>query len=265
MNIFLHELKIHRKSLFFWCLGMFLLVWSGMEKYSGLQLSGDAANQMLAQIPSSVRKVIGVDSLDINTAVGFYGVLFIYILVMVAIQAVLLGTSLITKEERDKTAEFLLTKPISRKNVILEKLMSGIVIITILNFFTLCVSIYMVASHNNGNPDIKIAILLMFAMYLVQLIFFSLGALVGSESKNPKKASVLSTSMMMLAFVIYVFTGITNKLGFLTAFSPFKYFEASKIIETGSLNIYFVLLSVFLVTIFTVATLKSYDNKDLNL
>ena len=33
MNIFLRELKSHRKSLIFWSIGVFLMVVSGMAKY----------------------------------------------------------------------------------------------------------------------------------------------------------------------------------------------------------------------------------------
>lgn len=265
MNIFFRELKTQRKSLFFWCLGMFLMVWTGMEKYSGLQASGDAANKMLAQLPSSVKRIVGLEGLDINTAVGFYGVLFIYLAIMAAIHAVLLGSSLIAKEERDKTVEFLLAKPTSRAHVITEKLLAGLAGIIILNFFTLVVSVISVAQHNNGNPQTKIAILLMAGMFFIQLIFLTLGSLIAALAKKPKRAGSIATAAMMFTFIIYIFIGIATKISFLRFFTPFKYFEGAQIVQSSSLNISFVLLSLILVTGFSIGTYYFFDKKDLNI
>lgn len=264
MQIFTRELKTQRRPLFFWCLGMLLMIWSGMEKYSGLKLSGNAASEMLSQLPQSIRKIVGIDGLDINSIVGFYGVLYIYIAVLAAIQAVLLGASIITKEERDKTIEFLATKPISRIKIITEKLLAGFAVISILNIFTLCTTLYMVASHNGGNAETKYALLLMIAMYLIQLIFFSLGSFTAALLHNPKKASYLASGIMMMTFVLYIFMGIASNLDFLRPLSPFKYFEATNIIHTSSLSGVYIIFSGILITIFVTATYYLFNKKDLN-
>lgn len=263
MNIFLRELKVHRKSLFFWCLGMFFMIWTGMAKYTGLQASGDAASKMLDQFPDSVKRIIGLEGLDINTAVGFYGVLFIYLAIMAAIHAVLLGSSLIAKEERDKTVEFLLAKPTSRTHVITEKLLAGFVSILLLNVFTLVVSLVTVTKQNNDNPPIRVAVMLMIGMFIIQLLFLALGAFTGAVLKKPKRAGSLASSVMMFTFFIYIVVGINEKLNFLKFFSPFKYFEGSQIIINGNLNVGYVLLSGFVIILLTWGTFYFFNKKDL--
>lgn len=39
MNVFLRELKANRKAILFWSIGMFLLVATGIAKYSGVATS----------------------------------------------------------------------------------------------------------------------------------------------------------------------------------------------------------------------------------
>ena len=51
---------------------------------------------------------------------------------MATIHAAMLGATIIAKEERDKTAEFLFVKPVSRSKIISFKLLVALVNIVIL-------------------------------------------------------------------------------------------------------------------------------------
>ena len=63
--------------------------------------------------------------------------LFLYIAVMGAVHAVILGSELISKEERDKTSEFLYAKPVSRPTALTGKLLAGLTNLIVLNLVTL--------------------------------------------------------------------------------------------------------------------------------
>src|SRR3954465_709234 len=126
MNIFLKEMKYYRKSLVFWRMGVFLMGASGMMKYESLSSSGQPMNEMLAGMPKSLLAVLGIGEFDLSTATGYYGLLFIYLLLMATIHAAMLGATIIAKEERDKTTEFLFVKPVSRTKVITAKLLAAL-------------------------------------------------------------------------------------------------------------------------------------------
>ena len=114
MNVFLREMKAHRWGLLFWSLGMVMMIYSGMAKYGAYEAAGQSVEVILAQIPRSMQAVFGMTGFDLTTAAGFYGMLFLYLAVMGAVHASLLGAHLIAKEERDHTSEFLYAKPASR-------------------------------------------------------------------------------------------------------------------------------------------------------
>ncbi len=107
MNIYRREMKAHRWGLLFWCLGMLFLVMSGMAKYAAYKGAGQSVAEIMAGIPKSMQVIFGLSGFDLTKASGFYGILFLYMAVMAAVHAVLLGASVIAEEERDKTSEFL--------------------------------------------------------------------------------------------------------------------------------------------------------------
>src|SRR4051812_31654677 len=160
MNIFLKELKSYRKSLIFWSIGVFIMVASGMAKYEAYSSSGQSINDLIADLPKSLRAVMGFGVVDLSKISGYYSLLYIYLLLMATIHAVMLGASIIAKEERDKTAEFLFVKPVSRNTIIAAKLSAAFVNIVIFNLITLVSSITLIEKYNSANEAVNVEIIL---------------------------------------------------------------------------------------------------------
>lgn len=123
-------------------------------------------------MPASLRAIFGIGSLDVSTVVGYYGLLYLYLLIMAGIHAAMLGSTIISKEERDKTAEFLFVKPISRTTVISAKLAAAVAIVIIFNGITLISSIIFVDGVNEGAPITSEIMWLMGGMFMLQLLFY---------------------------------------------------------------------------------------------
>ncbi|GAA3321378.1 hypothetical protein GCM10020331_036950 [Ectobacillus funiculus] len=75
------------------------------------------------------------------------------------------GATIIVKEERDKTAEFLLAKPISRSGIVTAKLMAACVNLVVLNGITMLTSIQMVSYYSKGATQTHDIIVLMIGMF----------------------------------------------------------------------------------------------------
>lgn len=263
MNIFFRELKANRKVLIIWCAVMVVLVLSGMTKYTAYS-SGGASNQVIKDLPQSVKALLGMGSLDVTTMSGFFAFLFLYIAVAVAIHAAILGSGILAKEERDKTTEFLIVKPVSRSSIITPKLLAALVNIVILNIVTLLTSIGMVAAYNKGKDITGEIVVLFLSMLIIQLIFLSLGALLSAFMKNPKSAGSIASSIVIGAYIINAITSFNDHLNVLNVLSPFKYFSTDRIIAGDGLNPGIVALSIILVTVFTASTHFFYKKRNLN-
>lgn len=263
MNVFRRELKAHGWGLFFWCLGIVWLIYAGMAKYAAYEAAGQSVVDILDQLPNGIKVVFGLGGFDLTTAAGFYGVLFIYLAVMAAVHAVLLGANLIAKEERDHTSEFLYAKPASRGRVLTGKLLAGLVNLVVFNLVTLASSFYFVDYYNKDAPFGSDMLILMIGLLFLQLIFFSIGAVVAGTSRRPKSAASVATSIMFLTFLLYYMVNLEESLGFLKYFTPFKYFDAAVVMADG-LDPVFVALSVVIVVAAVFGTYHFYSARDLN-
>ena len=266
MNIFLRELKAHRKAIIIWSIAMIIFVYAGMQKY-GTMVGQDGAEEFMNIInamPRFLQAMLGISSLDITSPIGYYGVLFSYLLFMAAIHASMLGSNIIVKEERDKTAEFLMAKPVSRKRIVTFKLLASLINILIFNLVTF-ITCTLILKNFTSEAIGKEMILSIIGCFFVQIIFLSIGVGIASIFKKYNKAGVTTMGIMLFTFVLSLIIDISDKINFLKIFTPFQYFEAKDFIVNGSLNIWFILLTMGIVGIILFFAYKEYAKRDLNI
>ncbi|WP_299741240.1 ABC transporter permease subunit [uncultured Rossellomorea sp.] len=263
MNVYIREMKAHRTSLIIWCIGMVALIGSGMGKFAGFSSSGQSMNELMAQMPKSLQAFLGVGSLDMSTASGFYGVLFLYIVLLSTIHAAMIGATIISKEERDKTVEFLFVKPLPRKKIIVIKLLAALTQVGILLIITWSASLFIVGSYSDGEHIISDIGMTMVGMFILQVLFLVIGTAIAALTKMPGKAATLATGVLLATFILSFAIDLSGKLEGLKYLTPFKYFEAKNVMD-GGLESGFVGISVVLIGVLAVSTFVFYDKRDLN-
>ena len=119
-SVFAKTLRDQRRSVIGWLLGIVLLIayvvafWPSMER-------SPALTQITEELPEALRAFIG--GADLTTARGFFSTqLFAFMLpVLVGILAVGKGAATVAGEEERGDLELLLTQPVPRWRVALEK------------------------------------------------------------------------------------------------------------------------------------------------
>ncbi len=265
MNIILRELRANLKSIIIWSLSMIFLIYAGMVKYSGFESAGQSVNELIGQMPDALKSIFGMNGLDLTSISGFYGMLYLYFMLMAGVHAVMLGAVIISKEERDKTADFLFVKPILRVRVITAKFIAALINIIVLNFVTLVSSILFVKMYNKGVPINDQIARLIFSLLIIQIIFLTIGAVVAAIARDTKKATSISTTLLLSAFILSVAIDINNKIDYLSFLTPFKYFEAAQVMREGSFDLVYLLLSVVIIVCCTAGTYIIYNKRDLNI
>lgn len=263
MNIILRELKSIRKSLIIWSGSMIFLIYVGMVKYSGFAEAGDSIEEMMSSLPDAMKAVFGIGQLDLTKASGYYIVFFLYFALICGIHAVMQGAVVLSKEERDKTADFLLAKPIKRSQVITSKIIASLISVVVLNGVTWISSIILVGIFNKGDSINSVINKLMIALFLFQLVFLFIGLLVGAISRKTKKATGICTGLLLGSFLLSVIIDMYDKIDFLKYFTPFKYFDGKRIFLHG-FDLEYIIISALIIVISIVLTYKIYDKKDLH-
>jgi ABC-2 type transport system permease protein len=263
MHLFLQELKSHRKSLIFWSIGMAVLIAMGVAKMTAYQASGEQINQLFSQLPKVFKVIFGASSdFDLSTARGFFALLFLYIAIMAAIHAALLGSEIISKEERDKTAEFLLTKPLTRSQILTAKFLAGLLNVSILTVVSTLSSVLIVDASNKG-PSITNAILLLMAgMFCIQIIFYCIGIYIAANSSQARSTAQKAAAAVMVGYLIYVLVGIFDSLSWLRIFTPFQYFEAGQLLTHNTLSPVYLFATMTIVAFCVTGAYAGYARRD---
>ncbi|MEH7401501.1 ABC transporter permease subunit [Gottfriedia acidiceleris] len=263
MNIFLHELKAYRKSTFIWTASLMAIVVFFLSLFPAIAKDYVQFSKVLEGYPEGVRKALGLEIESFGNVLGFYSYVFIYISLCGAIQAMILGTSIISKEVREKTADFLLTKPVTRTKVMTSKIFAGVVSLAITNVFYLVATIMMAQHVKTADYSSKSIILLSVSLYITQLLFFGIGILVSVVFPKIKVVLSISLAIVFGFFVVgmVVATDESNAKRFL---SPFKYFEPKYIIAHSKFESNFLFASIGIILVSIIVSYMIYKKRDIH-
>src|SRR3972149_618198 len=121
-NIYKHEFGARLKSVVIWSVAVMALLIIYFSFFAVFADQAALLNEMLARFPAEMRAAFGLDKMDLATVLGFYSFIFLFVQLCLAIQAGNYGFGLVSIEESELTADFLLSKPVSRTQVLTSKL-----------------------------------------------------------------------------------------------------------------------------------------------
>jgi ABC-2 type transport system permease protein len=136
------ELKANRKGLSMWMFGMLFMVAIGAAEYGTVVENSESIMSMMDAMPRIVKVIFGMDILPVYTPLGYYVCMYLWYSMVAFAHAIVLGATIISKEERDRTAEFLYTMPYSRKTIISGKIIAAVINVLCMTIFTFYVEIY---------------------------------------------------------------------------------------------------------------------------
>lgn len=113
MNIYKHEFRANLKSVITWSASLASLLFVFTALFPSMARDAALLNETLAQMPPELLTAFGMNGMDLSTVLGFFSFEFVFCQICLAIQAANYGFSLVSVEERDLTADFLLAKPVA--------------------------------------------------------------------------------------------------------------------------------------------------------
>ena len=261
MILLRHELRRGRLAFIIWSgvlsfiLAVCVFVYPQMKSEMA-QLS-DAVSSM-----GALTEAFGMDRMDISTLLGYYAIECGNTLSLGgALFAALTAVNMLSKEERDRTAEFLLTHPITRTRVVWEKLAALFIEILLMNLAIAAVSALSVLIV--GEEILwKKFFLIHLAMLLLQLeiagICFGISAFLRGGS------AAIGLGVAVLFYVMNLFANITEKAEFLKWLTPFAYCDGGSIVADGKLDWPKVAIGLGIAAAAVIAAFWYYPRKDIH-
>lgn len=250
-------------SVITWSVSLTLMLIVFMSIFSSFADSSAILNETLAQMPKELLIAFGLNSVDMSTVLGYFSFIFLFCQICLAVQASNYGFGLVSLEERDMTADFLLAKPINRSTIMTSKLLAAFTGLTITNLVVWVGSFVTINMFKAGRSyDIRTLLLLLASIAIFQLFFLTVGILISLLMKKVRNVTPLS---MALAFGMYILSAFGSMLGDvkLENITPFKHFEPGYIISNGAYNTPLVLLNVSIIIISVVGSYVLYTKRNI--
>ena len=260
MTLLKHELSQGKQMLFIWTAVIAGMLGVCIFIYPEIKGEMSDIGSMFSNL-GSFSAAFGMDKISFGTFLGFFSVECGNILGLGgAFFAALLGISSLSKEEKEQTAEFLLTHPIHRSSIILQKLSALVLQILILNAIVTGVtalSIYAIGE----SPDIKTLALLLLAYLILQLetaaVCFGISAFLSGSGSG------IGLGTAALFYFLNILANLTEKLRFLKFITPFSYAEGADIITENSLHLQYLSIGLAATAISILAAFYWYSKKDI--
>jgi ABC-2 type transport system permease protein len=263
MNIYRHEFRMRLGSVTAWSLANGALILVFVALFSSIAPQAEVMNEMMAKFPPQLLAAFGLNGADLSTVLGYFSFVFLFVQICLAIQAANYGFSLVSIEEREWTADFLLTKPVRRHQILTSKLLAALSGLTITNIVVWISSLGFINLFKAGRTfDAGGLVLLLLSIVVFQLFFLSVGLVMSLLVRRIR--SVMPYSMG-LGFGMYVLSVFGSLLGtsVLEKVSPFRHFDPSFIIRHGAYDLPLVLISATVIVISLLASYPLYTRRDI--
>jgi len=264
-NLFAREFRRNAFSLIIWTIILTALISVTMSVYPTFLGNQSKILGMLSLIPKEALQFKGISNFgDLLSVLGFYAVNnIIYMLVIGSVYAIVLSSNILLKEEYNKTAEYLLTRPVTRSEIFLSKLAVISINVLVLNLVTSLVGFIFIELVRKGSFSVNAFLILSLYTLLLNFLFASTGLFLSTIVKRPKPITTFSIGLVIILYFVFTISKITEsmaKIGYLT---PFKYVDTNVIDPAYRLDpvnlIYFTGISLLLL----VLSFRLYLRKDI--
>lgn len=267
-NIYLHELKYNRTSFFVWCVSIIVLIFAGMAFYPIL-IKGGMLKQMTAFFENPFMKglmsAFGANLDVLTNVLGFYSLRNgIFIMLLGGFFSILLAGKILAQEEYEKTAEFLITKPVTRSEIVWSKLAAFFTYLLLFNVVILltgflCLEIF----KGDSSYSLTAFLILTFYAFLFMMTFGAIGLFLSLWIKRGRPVTSISIGIIVGGYFIDTLSNITPSLDKIGYISPFKFVDSMVLSPDYRLMwwrvLYFVGISLVLFTL----TFIVYKKKDI--
>ena len=258
------EFKRNFKSLVLWTVivaglaGLMLLLFPAFE---------DAFSQLedlLSIYPPEFLEIFGMGEggLDMSNIYGWFGVEgYLFVTLIGGSYAAILGSSILSKEEEDKTIEFLLAHPISRTNILFGKIIVVAIDLLLMNLVVSIILLFVFSIY--GELNVTIWLLYSFAPFLLQAVFASISLLASIFVTKSRRVISMSMGLVIGMYVVDIISKLTESAEFLKYVTPYEYINAVTIVKDEMIKPLYLLLTVSIVTVALLATWRLYLKKDM--
>lgn len=230
------ELRAWCGHIIGWTLGAVLFISLYLSIYPAFSRDVDTLKRAFESMPAAMQQVMGIGVMDHFTFLGFLGNIFPFIGLVGGTMGALIGFAVLTREQRSKTTEFLLTKPISRSRIFAGKLLAGLLALVATAGLAFMASF--AVAHLVGAGDFDRIRYAMFwgSFLLIQFWLFAAGLFL---SQIVRKIRSPVAPALTLSFAMFILSILGTILGdaAMRWLTPYRFVDYEKIVLNGQYDL----------------------------
>ena len=260
MTLFLHEIKRNKLSLIIWSVALAWMLGICIIIYPEMQTQMGDLGAMFSDM-GAFSDAFGMDMLNFGEFMGYFGVEIGNTLGLGgALLAGIVGITALSKEERDGTAELLLTMPVSRTRIVAEKLLFSAFHIFVVNLACVIVSVVGILAISVEADAGKIA-LIFLANFIMQLEIMAITF--GISAFLKKGAMGIGIGISFGLYFLNILANLADEIEFVGKITPFGYANSGYIIEHGKIELLPLIIGIVLAMLGIAVAFEKYTKKDI--
>lgn len=264
MPILQRELKRNFKPFLVWSIIVIFLNIVTMSAFNTFASSEEQIKQLLEMFPKELIIAFGMDKLDMSSLLGYYCVKsYLFLTLFGSIYVVILAASILSKEESEKTIEFLLAKPVTRNYVVSCKVIAVFIYAIAFNALYTLVNFILFETITEKAYDMKLFILISLAPLLLHLTLGAIGLVISTFIVKAKAVYPIAIGIVMGSYFVSILSSLTENTKNLKYVTPFSYVDGANILAEGRIEtLYLGIMSIIIIGC-VVATYFIYNKKDI--
>lgn len=263
MNQLQFEIRLAKKSYFYFTLSMFAIYFFTMSLFTSFSKDALLLKQIINNLPEKLQMALGFSQADLSDVHGYMSFVLNYCQLIGSIFAMQMIVQILSQETRSRCGDFLFTRPVKRVQIFFVKWLS----VCLLCFFqnVLLFVLYWIALYIlNLSSLVSINKFsgLWISTFLLQLFFIGFGSLVATIPKKIKTVLPISVATILFFFIIQTIQQSTND-PVLKYLSPFSYFRPDYFLVHERYYSPFFLITALSCILFTAFALILYQKRDL--
>lgn len=260
MTLIRHELRQGRTSFLIWTAAIAFLLVICVFLFPEMKGEMEGISDVFASM-GSFTAAFGMDQLNFGTLIGYYSIECGNVLGLGgAFFASLTAVSALAKEEKEHTAEFLMTHPVKRCKIVTDKLIAILIQLILMNAIIYGLSIGAMTLVGEEIPWKEVN-LLHLAYFLLQI---ELACVCYGISAFLRRGSIgIGLGIAIIMYFLNLIANITEKVEFLKYITPFGYTEGADIVADGKLNLTYVGIGMIFAAVGVGISYWKYNKKDI--
>ena len=260
MTLCFHEWKRGRLSFIIWTAAIAFMLGVCVLIYPEMKSQMSEMTQMFSDM-GSFSDAFGLDQLNFGEFMGYFGIECGNTLgIGGALFAAVTGITALAKEEKDRTAEFLLTHPVSRFTVVTQKLLA--VMTQVLAFNAVVAAVTMLGILAIGEEvEFGTVALLLLSYTLLQIeiaaVTFGISAFLKGNGLG------IGMGLALMLYFLNIVSNLTEEAEFLKYITPFSYTDSAYIINEQMLQAEYLAVGAVFTVLGITAAFWKYTRKDI--